>query len=210
DTILVIYKDGSYELTNFELTNVYEVNQIALLEKFDPETVISAVHYDGENRTTYVKRFRIETSTVSKRFSFINDAKASSKLLAVSTHATPKAELKFKRERNGEKENESIILSDFIDVKGWKAIGNKLAYYKIYTIDVNQKPEPQFQSGKKNSRVKEVKPLVSSPAAKPAATTSSVDTAEIVQPDVLELVQSDVRANADGTPKKEKKQLNLF
>ncbi|MEL6134270.1 MAG: DNA gyrase/topoisomerase IV subunit A, partial [Bacteroidota bacterium] len=44
DTLLVVYKDGAYELTNFELTNRYEMNKILHLLKFKPETVISAVH----------------------------------------------------------------------------------------------------------------------------------------------------------------------
>jgi len=47
DRILVCYKSGDYELTNFELTNRYEPNDVLLIEKFDPEKVLSAVYYDG-------------------------------------------------------------------------------------------------------------------------------------------------------------------
>src|SRR6478735_3903725 len=120
DTILVIFKDGSYELTSFDITNHYDVANIEILQKFDPERVISVVHMDGESKIYYVKRFKIETTTIGKRFSFINESKGS-KMVAVSTHDAPQVEIKMQREKKGEKETESILLSAFIDVKGWKA-----------------------------------------------------------------------------------------
>ena len=47
DLILVIFDSGEYELTNHELTNHYANKEITLIEKFDPNCVISALHYDG-------------------------------------------------------------------------------------------------------------------------------------------------------------------
>ncbi|CAA9268261.1 MAG: Topoisomerase IV subunit A [uncultured Adhaeribacter sp.] len=133
DTILVVYKDGSYEQTSFDLTNHYDVPNMDIIEKFDPERVITAVHYDGENKNTYVKRFKVETSTIGKRFGFISESKGS-KLLAVSTQPEPQVEIRFQRDKKSEKESEILLLSAFIEVKGWKATGNKLNYYKIFGI----------------------------------------------------------------------------
>ena len=82
DAIMVIYKDGSYELTNFELTNRYDPAKVLIMEMFKPETVITAVHYDGKSKEYYVKRFQIETTTLDKSFSFISDA-PNSKLAVV-------------------------------------------------------------------------------------------------------------------------------
>ena len=51
DSILVIYDDGDYELTNFELTNRYKINEISLIEKFNDKAFLSAIHYDGGSKT---------------------------------------------------------------------------------------------------------------------------------------------------------------
>ena len=104
-----------YEQTSFDISNHYDAENIAILQKFDPERVISVVHMDGESKTSYVKRFKIETTTVGKRFSFINESKGS-KMLAVSTHEAPQVEVKMQREKKSDKETESILLSAFIDV----------------------------------------------------------------------------------------------
>ena len=71
DNILVINKDGSYELSSYELTNRFENEKIELIEKFDPNKVISCVYYDGVAKTYYVKRFQIETRTVNKQFHIV-------------------------------------------------------------------------------------------------------------------------------------------
>ncbi|MEY2925166.1 MAG: hypothetical protein RLZZ337_1716, partial [Bacteroidota bacterium] len=69
DLILVVYENGEYELTNHELTNHYASKEIVLIEKYNPKATLTAIHYDGNSKNYCVKRFNIETSTVSKRFS---------------------------------------------------------------------------------------------------------------------------------------------
>lgn len=135
DRILVIYKNGTYELTDFELTNRYEPDKIALLEKLDPDTVISAIHFDGDSQHHYVKRFQIETSTLDKPFSFISDA-AGSTLTVVSTDSDPLVELIVEKGRQKERLTEQINLSEFIDVKGWKATGNRLTQYAFVDVQL--------------------------------------------------------------------------
>ena len=133
DSILVIYKDGTYELTSFELTNRYEHEKIALLTKFIPSGIISAVHYDGESKVHYVKRFRIETTTVDKKFLFISEAKGS-KLLTVSVDVFPRIELKTKKSEKEPIQTEELNVDELVDVRGWKASGNKLTSYKVQSI----------------------------------------------------------------------------
>jgi len=133
ETILVIYKDGSYELNTYNLTNHYEPNNIAIIEKFDPQKVVSAIHYDGSQRNFFVKRFRIETKGVDKKFLFISEAKGS-KLVLVSTDGQPQVEVSFKK---SEKDKEEVMTYDIdmlIDIKGWKALGNKLSNYKVTKV----------------------------------------------------------------------------
>ncbi|MEM1327659.1 MAG: DNA gyrase/topoisomerase IV subunit A [Bacteroidota bacterium] len=132
DQIFVIYKDGSYELTDYELTNRYEPKEIMQIGKFDPEAVVSAIYYDGNKKQTMVKRFQIETSTQGQRFPFITDHR-SSKLNFATT--SPKARVKYSMRVKGQKMEGEIDLADFIDVKGWKALGNKLSEYKLTKVE---------------------------------------------------------------------------
>lgn len=213
DTILVIYKDGSYEMTSFELSNHYDVNNIEVLQKFDPERVVSAIHYDGENKNYYVKRFKVETSTVGKRFSFISEAKGS-KLVALSTIAEPQVELKVQRDKKSDKETERLLLSAFIDVKGWKAMGNKLSYYKVHGVQLirqEEEVEPKTSGGKKSlskepvSVRKEVSPAPSPVAREPVLVggESQLSTKTPVQ-EKEKTVEDTLKV------KKEKRQLDLF
>ena len=134
DHILVIYNDGQYELTNFELTNRYEPKDIAVLIKFVPESIISVVYYDGASKLYYVKRFRIETTTVDKKFLFISDEKGS-KLHFASVDVYPRIELTFKKDEKGAPlEHEEIALDEVAEIRGWKALGSKLSTHKVQAI----------------------------------------------------------------------------
>src|SRR5699024_7067043 len=61
DQIIAFYGDGSYEVTNYELTNRYDQEELIAIEKLDPEAVITAIYYDDEKKQFSVKRFQIET-----------------------------------------------------------------------------------------------------------------------------------------------------
>ncbi|QNF35040.1 DNA gyrase/topoisomerase IV subunit A [Adhaeribacter swui] len=206
DTILVIYKDGSYEQTTFELTNHYDVANIEIIQKFDPEGVISAVHYDGENKNTYVKRFKIETSTIGKKFVFISENKGS-KLLTVSAHPEPQVEIKFQRDKKSEKEVETILLSAFIDVKGWKATGNRLNYFKIFSVSLSNSAVDEVQAkpvkGLTPRRAVKTTSLVSSPAELAEVPLVSQNTEKLIPVDTVE-------ENSITEEKPKKRQLNLF
>ncbi|MBF9254791.1 DNA gyrase/topoisomerase IV subunit A [Pontibacter sp. 172403-2] len=210
DTILVIYEDGSYEQTSFDLANHYTVEKIKVLQKYDPELVVSAIYYEGEHKVYFVKRFRIETSTLGKRFTFISESK-NSRLEAVSTHPEPLAEIKFKRDRKSDKETEKLLLSEFIDVKGWKAMGNKLSYYKILEVDV-PKQEVAIPETEKSRTKKPVQPKAA-PAALPAELeqlAQEAARASGTQHPVPDDVDEDSSAASEKVTLKKKKQLNLF
>ena len=81
--VVVFYKEGSYEITSFELTNHYDFNNVLGIYKLDEDTSFNAIHYDGESKNYYVKRFIIETNSLNKRFSFVTEAR-SSKLVFIS------------------------------------------------------------------------------------------------------------------------------
>jgi len=133
DKIFVCYKNGDYELTSFELTNRYEPKDVVLIEKFDIKKVISAIYYDGGIKTYFVKRFLIETTTINKRFNFITDHKQSY-LKIVSTAGQPQISVTLTKGK--EEEVMEYDLDMLIDVKGWKAIGNKLSTYPVKDISL--------------------------------------------------------------------------
>lgn len=140
DQIIAITKSGTYKITNYELTNRYEPEKTILVEKFNPKKVISAVYVDGESKQYFVKRFLIETNTMDKEFGFISEG-IGSRLEFVTTHDTPEVELEVVKGKSKEKEAEIVNLEDIIDIKGWKALGNRLSQYKVTRVKPVEEPE---------------------------------------------------------------------
>ena len=130
DQILIVYKNGSYEISSFELSNRYEMSNILLLEKHAEDKPISCIYYDGESNEYYVKRFLIETKTEGQKFHFISDHKKSH-IAVVTTNEKPSASFTVIKGKSKDKVEEQIDISAFIDVKGWKALGNKLSASRV-------------------------------------------------------------------------------
>jgi topoisomerase-4 subunit A len=128
DKILVCYKNGDYELTSFELTNRYEPTEVLLIQKFDAQKVIGAVYFDGSTKGFFVKRFLIETTTLNKRFNFITEHKQSY-LKLVTTDAQAQVSVTFLKGKVEEQMDYDLEM--LIDVKGWKALGNKLSANEV-------------------------------------------------------------------------------
>lgn len=143
DSILILYTDGSYELTSYELTNRYEGRgKIVELQRLAKDTVVSAVHQDGESGRIYVKRFQIETTTLDKKANYINESDGS-RLLFVTAKPGPVVTIKYSRKTL---EDQELPLEDFIDVKGWRAVGNKLTDEKIRKIEMVSFREPVVEA----------------------------------------------------------------
>jgi topoisomerase-4 subunit A len=128
DMIIVVYKDGNYELTSFELTNRYDWNNVLFLDKYRDDGIMSAAYYDGKLKNYYVKRFNIETNTINKKFLFVSQKKGSK--LEYASFKSGET-ISFKYFINKKLKPTEIKLDDFIDVKGWKSIGNKINFEKI-------------------------------------------------------------------------------
>jgi len=133
DKILAVFKDGNYEVTGFELTNRYDAEQLLMIEKFDPECIISALYLDVPSKTYYIKRFKLETSTLGKRFAFIPEGKGNH-VLFVSTDKKPKIKIDFAKGKYVTNPTMIVSVDEFSELKGWKSIGNKLGTNKINSI----------------------------------------------------------------------------
>jgi topoisomerase IV subunit A len=123
DRVLVIYTDGMYEITDQELTQRFNPEEVMLVEKFDPERIITAVYLDHDKLQYNVKRFRIETTTLRNKFLFIKEGK-NNILEAVSTEEEPI--LIVNSGKGSQVRKAKFKIAKMVDVMGWKAVGAKL------------------------------------------------------------------------------------
>ena len=137
DLILVLYKNGSYEREELDLNRRYDPSELWFIGKFNEDMVVAAVYYEGERGLTLVKRFHIETSSPGQSFQFISDHKQS-KLYYASIHPKPEVEVAYRVKRS--KETQIVQLTDFIDVKGWKSLGNRLHDGKLTSVKELNEP----------------------------------------------------------------------
>ncbi|MGZ4057103.1 MAG: DNA gyrase/topoisomerase IV subunit A [Bacteroidia bacterium] len=132
DKILSITQNGYYKLSGFDVSTHFDEDMI-LIEKFNPNKPVSVIYLDGESKTYFVKRFMIEPT--DKKVLFISEAEGS-RVEIVSTDALPVVEVKYSKVKDKEVPSEKIKLVDFIEVKGYKAKGNKLSYSKVKEINL--------------------------------------------------------------------------
>ncbi len=144
DLLLAIYKDGSYEIMELDLNKRFDPKEVIHLGKLDTDLVVSAIYYEGERQQTLVKRFQIETSTLDQRFPFLSEHKRTQLLFAT---VSEQPRVSYKMRVKGKSVEGEIDLAEFIDVKGWKALGNKLSEYKLSSIK-----ELQSEEGSKGAK----------------------------------------------------------
>lgn len=137
DKLLSIYRNGTYEITEQELTQRFEADELLLIEKYDPEKTITAVYYDHDKLQYNVKRFVIETATLRNKFSFIKEG-ADNFLQAVTTAQEPV--LLIKTGRGAQAREQKMKIAKLVDVMGWRAVGTKLIdYTKSTELEWEQK-----------------------------------------------------------------------
>ena len=159
DYLLAVYKDGTYEREELDLTRRYDPDNLYFIGKHEEDMVISAVYYEGERGVTLVKRFNIETSSPGQAFNYLTDHRQT-KLYLASVHPAPEVQYSWREKR--QKLEKTIVLSDFIDVKGWKALGNKLHDGKLSSIKELNEP---FVPIEEEPPAPKRKPAVSPPAS---------------------------------------------
>jgi len=143
DKILAIDNDGNYEIVDQELTQRFDVANIALIEKFSPEKIVTAVYLDKEKLQFNVKRFKIETITLHNKFLFIKEGEGN-KLIKATTDEEPI--LAMQSGRGSQVRKAKIKLNKVVEVMGWRAIGAKLTdYNKSVEMDWDKKEKENPQ-----------------------------------------------------------------
>lgn len=133
DQIIAIYKNGTYEITNYDTSNHYDYDQLLHIAKFKSKNPVTIIYYDARNKQYNIKRFFIETNTLNKKFYCIPEEK-SNYILMATTQKIPVVVVTKGKGKNTV--TEQINLAEFIDVKGWKAIGNKFAGSELTSVEL--------------------------------------------------------------------------
>ena len=128
DRLLTINQKGEIQLLNTELATHFDDDMI-VLEKLNSKKPVSVIYYNGNKQSYFVKRF-LTTDISEGKYSFIGDHK-DSELKLVSTDFRPMVEVVFVKEKGKERKSEKIDLEEFISIKGWKSLGNKLTNKKV-------------------------------------------------------------------------------
>ncbi len=132
DYLVSVYKNGTYRLTEVDVNKKYDPATLLDLSLWYEDTVVTCVYYEGSKGWTMVKRFMIETNSLDQDFKFISEA-SGSKIYYATLAEKPVVRFSYKKDKM--KTEEVLDLNEFVDVKGWKALGNKLGDYKILKID---------------------------------------------------------------------------
>jgi len=132
DRILNVFSNGVYELTNFDLNNHFD-DKMVIIEKYNPEKVYSMVHYEGKSKNYLVKRFVFDNIAIGKQTSIISE-ESGSKMVVIS--GASQVVVKVDQLKGAAKTPETVELNlaDLIDVKGMKAMGNRLSVHAVQSV----------------------------------------------------------------------------
>lgn len=139
DKIIAFYKNGTYELTDFELTNRYEIEELIKIEKFDPEKVITAIYFDKKSAAFYIKRFLIESQTLKNNYLFIKEGDGNY-LELVTTQQQPVFSL-MSGKKKSELTEEQLDVNEQIDITGWRTVGTKIGDKDLKEINLISEEE---------------------------------------------------------------------
>jgi topoisomerase-4 subunit A len=144
DQIIALYKNGNYEVSELDFNKKFEASSLVDIGKLSDKTVVSCIYWEGGKGWTMVKRFMIETKSLNTPINFISESDGS-KLYYASLSEQPK--LKYSYKANRKKVEDVLDINDFIDVKGYKALGNKLGEFKVLKVE-ELEAEKKADSGK--------------------------------------------------------------
>ena len=128
DLLLIINEDGTLKTTTPELSTHFNELPI-VIERWIKRKPITLVYYNQNKKEYFIKRFIVENK--KNELSFLKD---DGKLIFVTTEWRPIIKIQFKKNRGEVSNQEKIInVEEFIDIKGFKASGNRLLTEKKYS-----------------------------------------------------------------------------
>jgi len=144
DRVLVIFADGTYYTTTYDLVNKYQ-GDVVRIEKLDPARVYTVLYWDNAAKAYYVKRFSFVESN-NNPVLFIADARGS-RLVDISADLHPQIVLTFGG-KHEHREAEIVDAEEFIAKKGLAAKGKKCSPYEVKEVAFGEplhKPEDDLE-----------------------------------------------------------------
>jgi len=213
DKILTVVANGTYELTSFDLNNHFD-DKMLLIEKYDAEKVYAVVHYDGKSKNYLVKRFVFENTPIGKQSSFISE-EPGSKLILISGAAQPVVKVEQLKGKVQGQELVELNLTDLIDVKGMKAMGNRLSAHPVQSVqliaehdDAEDVPDPAPDSVADTQIIADVTEEKEVPDVSPEKAAKNIDL-EITNPEDIDISEPKNKGKDDDIDLS-KGQLGLF
>jgi topoisomerase-4 subunit A len=201
DRILTVLNNGVYELTSFDLNNHFD-DKMILIEKYDPEKIYSVIHLEGKSKNYMVKRFVFENTSLGKQTSIISE-EGGSKLVLISGAAQVMVKVDQLKGKTEIPETIEVDLATLIDVKGMKAMGNRLSQHSIKSVELLSETDPEIpeetddnEEGPDDSAAESKKQEPENPAEQSSSSSAKKIDFEITNPD-------DINMDDDG-------QLDLF
>lgn len=181
DRVLTVLNNGTYELTSFDLNNHFD-DKMVLIEKYNPEKIYSVVHYDGKSKNYMVKRFMFENTTLGRQTSIISEENGS-KMILISGAAQPVIKVEQLKGKIEAPETAELDLSTLIDVKGMKAMGNRLSQHTVKSIKLIAEINPVVEESEPEV-TSEIEEETSEPNETPEAEIEETSEASVELPTI--------------------------
>ena len=128
--------------TSANLNNHFD-DKMILIEKYQPEKVYSVVHFEGKSKNYMIKRFKFELTSLGKQTSIISD-ESGSKLVIISGAQQPVITVEQLKGKTEIPETVELNLFELIDVKGMKAMGNRISQHPVKSVALLAEIEPEI------------------------------------------------------------------
>jgi topoisomerase-4 subunit A len=179
DRILQVHKDGWYELSSFELSNHFDAD-LLLIQKYDPDKPFAVLQYEGKAKNHFVKRFTFEQIAIGRKQSFVSE-EAGSRLICITSNPAAVVRVDLLKGKNQIPETIDVVLADFIDLKGVKAIGNRLSQHEVKNIELLNTEEPAGEEEVKAELKEEVDAVVEDIPEEPEEESTEEPEADLLE-----------------------------
>ena len=130
DKIISIYSNGNYRITGFDLSTHFE-NNLAIIQKFNPQKPLTAIYENKEEGKFYMKRFLPEIT--DKKIEFLGDEKTIRPIF-ISYDTFPQVEVEYYEKKPEDVEKTTISCADFVEIMSMKARGKRISFKNIVAI----------------------------------------------------------------------------